>query len=242
MASTRSGSFLRWLLVAVVAAVGGVAVCFVLFAALFIDAVNRPSPAQQAEQTAPLVFQIRVQTPDRSSAPDVELRLDPADVAALDLATSVHAGDRGSIDLVTPLTKDDTRRQHCLAGPAEVVDLDADVTLVTIPAGICIGRGLVVPTPMAPGFEARPETVGPIGSGEPVTVTGELVVRYDGCTTIDGRRVIWPMGTSIDADGSVVHEGTILGNGSQVTARTRPAQGTPDWCGGGPPLLVEGID
>lgn len=215
----KVGRHLLVLLAAVVTVVGGFAL--LIFVVGHIAPQESPS-LSEPPPPRPVTYEIEVGFGPRNlSNLDLELRLDPADAASIQLPSatvSATAPASTIFQITTSEVTTDYVNVYCLVGGATVVDRAADIVEATIPAGTCLGRGsLRVPTDRDPTISAEPQTHSASGDADD-RVTGVLAVNIDGCATVGGRRVAFPPQTRIDIDGTVVlPNGEELRNGSDVS-------------------------
>jgi hypothetical protein len=201
------------------------------------------------EPDRPVVFRVRVAVADPSHPGELDLHLDPGDAAVLGLGSPVVRGTGSIVDVPTPYvnTENSYPRNHCLTGPATIVERTTGATEAQIPAATCLEEyELVVPTAAVPDIVAEPEVHGGSTSATlpSAPLTGRLQVNIDGCTTIGGTRAIWPRGTTIDRTGSVVlPDRRSFANGAELTVAVRgPTERTGDAerCPAGPVVEVDG--
>ncbi len=119
-----------------VAFVAWVGFGLVLVVAIFVLKPGDPSDERQVR------FLVEVAMPDGPrprTAPPWELRLAREDATALGLSDGRVSGRWGTFAIHTDLTASgDDPYQHCLAGPAEVIDLVTGAARHRIPAGTCL--------------------------------------------------------------------------------------------------------
>ena len=109
------------------------------------------------------------------------------------------------LEVRTTLPWDGHHSGYCLVGDATVATVDTASIELTIPAGTCLGPNVLSPpTRYDNGFDAYPETWDREWPADE-ELSGTPVVGIDGCTSLDGIRLIWPEGTELGRDGSVEH-------------------------------------